>query len=102
MIASGQKEPSYNNAAHHIVAGSSPKAAESRAILDKYGININSADNGVFLPTDKDVTGVAYHPSLHTDEYYRKVNTLLENASSKEDVIDILNMIKEGLLDGTF
>lgn len=34
-----------DNAAHHIVAGFSPKAAEARAILDKYGIDINSADD---------------------------------------------------------
>ena len=34
-----------DNSAHRIVAGSSPKAAEARAILDKYGIDINSADD---------------------------------------------------------
>ena len=34
-----------DNAAHRIVAGSFPKAAEARAILDKYGIDINSADD---------------------------------------------------------
>ena len=101
MVASGQKDPSYNNAAHHIVAGSSPKAAEARAILDKYDIDINSTENGVFLSTDKNVSGVSYHPSLHRDEYYRKVNSLLENADSQEDVIDILNTIRDGLLDGT-
>ncbi|MBQ5475161.1 MAG: AHH domain-containing protein, partial [Lachnospiraceae bacterium] len=102
MISSGQTEPSYKNAAHHIVAGSSPKAIEARQILQKYGLDINSADNGVFLPTEKGISDVAYHPSLHTNEYYRKVNALLERANSREDVIDILDMIRAGLLDGTF
>ncbi len=102
MISSGQTEPSYKNAAHHIVAGSSSKAIEARQILQKYGLDINSADNGVFLPTEKGISDVAYHPSLHTNEYYRKVNALLERANSREDVIDILDMIRAGLLDGTF
>lgn len=30
MLSSGKSEPAYKNAAHHIVAGSSPKTAESR------------------------------------------------------------------------
>ena len=102
MIASGQIEPSYKNAAHHIVAGSSPKATEARSILEKYGIDINSSDNGVFLPTERVGAGASYHPSLHTNEYYRKVNMLLNNANSREDVLDILNMIREDLLDGSF
>jgi len=50
MIAAGEIEPSYRNAAHHIVAGSSKKAEEARKILSKYNIGINSAENGIFLP----------------------------------------------------
>ena len=102
MIESGKVEPSYKNAAHHIVAGSSQKAAEARSILEKYDIDINSADNGVFLPTEKGVSNASYHPSLHTNEYYRKVNSLLNNANSREDVLDILDMISDDLLDGSF
>ena len=102
LISSGQAVPPYDNAAHHVVAGSSKKASEARSILEKFGIDINAADNGVFLPTEKGVSSAAYHPSLHTNEYYRKVNGLLEGATSKEDVLDILDMIKEELLDGSF
>jgi hypothetical protein len=43
LIESGVEVPDYPNAAHHIVAGSSPKAAEARAILQRYGIDINSS-----------------------------------------------------------
>ena len=102
MIADGQIEPNYKNAAHHIVAGTSPKADEARAIFAKYNVEINASDNGVFLPTERNVSEALYHPSLHTNEYYRKVNQLLRNANSKEDVLDILDFMREELLDGSF
>ena len=102
MIDTGVEVPGYPNAAHHIVAGNSPKAAEARAILQKYGININDAANGMFLPTVKDAAKGAYHPSLHTDSYYRKVTELLSSTKSKDDVLDILDDIAEQLRNGTF
>ena len=102
MKEAGIEEPDYPNAAHHIVAGKSPKARESRKILEKYGIDINDAANGVFLPTKKGVSNSAYHPSLHKKEYYIKVNEALRNANSKEDILFILDDIREQLLEGTF
>ncbi|WMJ23153.1 AHH domain-containing protein [Paludicola sp. MB14-C6] len=102
MIEAGLDVPDYANAAHHIVAGSSPKAAEARAILQKFGVDINDATNGVFLPTVKNVAEGAYHPSLHTDSYYRKVSDLLSGAKSKNDVLDILDDIADQLSKGTF
>jgi RHS repeat-associated protein len=102
MIEAGIDVPNYANAAHHIVAGSSPKAAEARAILQKYGVDINDANNGVFLPTIKDLSEGAYHPSLHTNAYYNEVNKQLLKATSKDDVLSILDDIKEQLIDGTF
>lgn len=102
LVASGIKRPNYSHATHHIVAGTSRKANEARAILQKYGIDINDAPNGVFLPTAKDVSNSAYHPSLHTNAYYEKVTNLLENASSRQDVLDILKDIGEQLSNGTF
>ncbi len=102
MIEAGVEVPAYRNAAHHIVAGGSPKASVARDILEQYDIDINNAVNGVFLPTVKDVSSAAYHPSLHTNAYYNKVNGLLENAESREKVTEILQDICEQLLDGTF
>lgn len=69
LIAAGVKEPDFPNAAHHIVAGKAPSAEAARQILLEYGVDINDAANGVFLPTIKGEAG-AYHPSLHTDGYY--------------------------------
>lgn len=47
----GVKKPDYNCAAHHLVSDATmPKATKA---LNKYGIEINSATNGVYLPTSK-------------------------------------------------
>ncbi len=43
MIDAGIDVPDYANAAHHIVAGSSPKAAEAREILQKYDVTIQKS-----------------------------------------------------------
>lgn len=102
LILAGKTVPNYRCAAHHIVAGSSRKAVEARAILYKFDVDINDAVNGVFLPTVKNVTDAAYHPSLHTDAYYRKVTEALMPANSRDDVIDILEDIAEQLQRGTF
>lgn len=102
MIEAGSEVPDYANAAHHIVAGNSAKAAEARSILQKYGIDINDASNGTFLPTVKDVAESAYHPSLHTNAYYDEVNNLLSDVTSKQEALDVLNYISESLKDGTF
>ena len=101
LIATGVKEPDFPNAAHHIVAGKAPSAEAARQTLLEYGVDINDAANGVFLPTIKGESG-AYHPSLHTDGYYRKVTEALNIATSKEDVIDILADIAEQLSKGIF
>ncbi len=102
MENKGIKAPEYPNAAHHIVAGNARKAAQARDILKKFGININDAKNGVYLPTVKGVTKGAYHHSLHTDSYYRKVTELLSSAKSKDDAMSILGDIAEQLQKGTF
>ena len=102
MLEAGQIEPQYRNAAHHIVAGEAEKANEARSILYKFGIDINAAENGVFLPIEKGVSNASYHPSLHTSEYYSKVNTLLRGAQSKQEVLWTLEYIRNELLNDSF
>jgi len=102
MIKVGKEVPDFKNAAHHIIAGGSKEAEDARKILEKFGISINDASNGVFLPTVKGVSDAAYHPSLHTDKYYNLVNALLGRAQTKEDAIKILDIIGQGLTDGSF
>ena len=102
LETAGKQAPDYDNAAHHIVAGTSAKADEARQILSGFNIDVNDASNGVFLPTVKDVTEAAYHPSLHTDAYYTKVNEMLRKATSDVRAKAILDDIAEQLLNGTF
>jgi len=80
----------------------STKAKEAGDNLQRFGVDINDATNGVFLPTQKGVSNSVYHPSLHTDSYYRKVTEYLRSATSRNDVVDILDNIAEELLDGSF
>ena len=70
--------------------------------MAKFDIDINDASNGVFLPTQKGVSESAYHPSLHTDLYYSKVEDLLSGAKNKEEAINILKKIAQQLKVGTF
>lgn len=103
MIAAGEVIPDYPYNAHHIVAKGSPNADAdaSREILKKWGIDINDVSNGVFLPVVKDVPG-SYHPSLHSNEYYRSVYERLSTAKTREDVLAELGSIKRDLLNGVY
>ena len=102
MIDEGMEVPDYANAAHHIIAGNDVRAAGLRNMLEKYGIDINSAENGVFLPTEKEVSEASYHRSLHTNAYYENVEKAFQGVSSKEEAIEVLQDIREQLLEGTF
>ncbi|MCX7748254.1 MAG: S8 family serine peptidase [Clostridia bacterium] len=98
----GMKEPSYKNAAHHIVAWKDARAAEARDILRRFDIGIDDAVNGVFLPTQRGVSSAAYHPSLHTNAYYTNLTNMMRNCTSRKDAIQALTNIRKMLLNGTF
>jgi hypothetical protein len=93
---------------HHIVAHTSnrPFAIECRRILEKFGIDVDHAANGVFLPATKsspNPKGSIVHKILGTnDAYYRKMHEYLEDATSAADVLQRLRRIGEALEKGTF
>lgn len=89
-----------NSRAHHIV-GNNEYSGESQAILSKYGIDINSPENGIFLPNDKssDLHGTI-HEGKHTKAYNDEVTQRLRMARNKVDVLEILDSIKEDLYNG--
>ncbi|HAN8568378.1 TPA: Rhs family protein [Escherichia coli] len=85
------------SAAHHIVAWDDPRALGARKILEKYGIHIDSAENGIFL---KHVPG-SYHRVIHTNKYYADVEARLADAAKangKQGVLDELDAIRDDLL----
>lgn len=90
-------------AAHHIAAHGHTNDAnkDSLRILDRFGINVNSASNGVYLPdrVDSQVPG-AYHRSLHNDKYFQEVNRRLRDAEtigSREAIEETLRSIGKSL-----
>lgn len=90
--------------AHHIVAGMAEAAAPARNVLEKFGIGINDAENGVFLPGPSVLNpmGAAFHRPLHSGAYYRTVNDILDYATTRQEAIDALNGIKQMLLTNKF
>lgn len=102
--------PSRSVAAHHIVPGAAPEAAEARAILSGMGIPINSAENGVYLSmkADFNLSG-AVHAGGHSTAYYTTVNERIVNAftnapldydAQKSAVISELDKIATELMTG--
>jgi hypothetical protein len=45
---------------------------------------------------------VSYHPSLHTNSYYREVNNLLKEATTSDEAREILIGIGKQLVSGKF
>lgn len=105
MEKAGIKRPA-NAAAHHIVPAGLKKfkeAEQARAVLAKFGIGVENAANGVYLPSVfDDAVKAAYHGSVHTKAYYEELFRRLKAARSKEDALKILDGIRRDLLAGRF
>ncbi|WP_429839755.1 AHH domain-containing protein [Clostridium septicum] len=75
-------------------------------MLERYGVDINSASNGVFLPDAPNYPhagSAAVHRGSHTEAYYKYVRDELVNANvqSVDDVVDVLDNIRMNLLNGS-
>ena len=89
--------------AHHIVAFSDPRAAGIRRMLEKWSIDINSPENGVFLPNKPGSTAPgSYHPRLNNKEYHNQIDRDFLGVSSRQEALDILQRIREQLLNGNY
>ncbi|PMB10574.1 hypothetical protein CEN49_03710 [Fischerella thermalis CCMEE 5273] len=106
MYQANIKPPPYPNAAHHIVPWNDPRAQDARKVLDSYGIETESAVNGVFLPYTENeyVTNEAMHVGSHGKNYIEEVNRMLRRTKSKgatkDQIIEELNNIREELISG--
>lgn len=93
--------PGANSAAHHIVAVGAEAAAPARAVLEKFGVGINKAENGVFLPQAASAgTSATVHAGGHSGAYYDAVNEALAGATTRDEVIQVLAGIRDDLLSG--
>jgi len=90
---------------HHIVPTHDkrfPECEKSRVILEKFKIGIHDAENGAWLPAKRDIVEGAYHPALHSGEYYRRVERFLSSAKTRDEAIRVLKKIGDKLSKGTF
>lgn len=102
MEAAGTVRPG-ETAAHHMVASTSPKAAAARQQLSKFGIDINDADNGVFLPRGSasvNPSGASVHSRIHTNDYYSYVNDMIGGARNAGEARDVLGYLRSQLQGG--
>ncbi len=112
MKAAGETIPPPKSgcAAHHIVPAGlsfSPLFEDSRNILEECDIDIDSAENGVFLPYVRHPSsfcaGRTYHRDLHTARYADTLYFKLKSAMQKngcDGVHKVLQEIKQELKDG--
>jgi len=77
--------------AHHVVAAQDHRAGRARTLLFRWGIGINDADNGLYLPKkwSSKVPGLAdatAHEVIHTTPYYIAVTARLRAARPSNSV----------------
>lgn len=91
-----------NSAAHHLVGETSKGSAAARKILKKHKIDINSAENGVFLPNKNNTNGMPgiLHNGRHPNDYLDAVNSRIiaaSKAGGKKQVLAELKSMKDKL-----
>jgi hypothetical protein len=77
----------------------------ARGVLRKFNIGINDVSNGVFLPANRAtqvIAGETIHSTLHTKEYYDAVDDALKSATTRQQVVTILQNIRAALQSGDF
>lgn len=90
--------------AHHIVALTDKEARRSRDRIFKFGIAINDADNGVFLPRHSvglpGYPKAAHHSPYHSPRYHGEVWLRLRTRSEETGTREELKGMKADLLAG--
>ena len=97
--------------AHHIVGWNENRyrhAADLRKLLYNNNIDINDADNGVYLPSYRNKTsgnGEAFHREVHTQMYYDNLNLLLTQPNiinNEGEMRKVLKTVANELKNNTF
>lgn len=109
MEAKNRFAPGYKNSAHHIVMSNSKdsRMAALRNKMTELKIDINAANNGVYLPTNSKVksdagTSAIAHSRVHTNTYKQNVYDRLKDITNKADFESELRKIADELSKGTF
>lgn len=98
------------SARHHIVAGNAKRARPAQKILSYVGIDINDAENGIYLCMRTNVCQEGtIHAGGHSKDYYEAVNRMIKEAydnggssmsSKREAVVKALDNIAQQLMEG--
>jgi uncharacterized protein RhaS with RHS repeats len=106
-VAAGKVEPNFKNSAHHIIMSNS---TDSRMValqnkMKTLGIDINTAENGIFLPSNSKVqlpsgNTLPNHEIIHTNAYKQKVFDLLKSINNSGDLLNELNKINSEIAGG--
>ena len=109
MLAAGEMEPAYSNAAHHMVMSNSQDARmiQLRQQLAQHGIDINDADNGILLARSSAVknannVGSIAHSRIHTEVYKQTVFDRISPLQSEAEIRSALGTIKTDIGTGVF
>lgn len=75
-----------------------------RAELQRLGLDLNDAANGVWLPGWRSAEGSpgAYHQALNNDVYNRAIRSLFRDVTTLDEARAVLADIKGQLKDGSF
>ena len=110
----GLKRPP-KHASHHMVMKSPRKTwadkqakkalQKSQDLLKKHGIDIDDANNGVYLPHNTRQPPANYHNELHTQEYAKRMYQRLSDADKiggKDEVLNELERVRREMEQGLF
>jgi len=85
------EKPSADYDAHHLVPWRHWRAQIARDILEKWGIEINSIENGMWLDR-------TFHRTLSNNhKYMRNITSLLQKAQSRPEALRVLQQIRDSL-----
>ena len=79
LVESGELRPiidGVGSQAHHIVAKAAEGASFARGKLEKFGVDIHSAANGIWVDAKE-------HASMHTGDYYNKIDSFFKGVNTK-------------------
>ena len=99
------KKTNPSDHAHHIVPGLLEKGQDARDLLDKYHIDINGAENGVFLTFAQHIKKDGLHSGRAIDAVTRRLNGGIVDgnfAESRKNLIEILNRIGFEIMNDIF
>ena len=103
LDSDGNELPGY--IPHHMLP--SEKWAELDPLRDRFAawnIDLNSADNGVWLPGYRSPTDAlgSYHESLHNGDYRDAFRDAFRGVTTREEAVSVLADIRSQLQEGSF